>query len=380
MASERRPRRWRRRAWIAAGVALAVLVAGLGYSAWFGSDQAIKVRRWGAGDVMVLASGDRTVTLADTPATRKPGTYWLEWSGAGTMLGEVTSRGGGKVTRAVLDGAVPSIGTSGSLNVAPPGDPEVAWGLDYSEITVPTELGPAPAWHVPGDGTTWFVAVHGQNARRKAVQKVLPVVHRLGMPFLAITYRNDEGAPASPDGLIHLGDTEWRDLEAAVRTARGLGARRVVLYGTSMGGVVAGQFLARSPLADLVSAVIMDAPPYDLERVSEWNAARFGMPAFAGWFSSRVVEWRIGVDQDALHLIRHPPAVRPPLLLIHTDDDTEVPVGSSRELAAAGPRLGWDIRYEEFPGGDHTEAWNVDRPRYDRLVRDFLTAHAGAVP
>ncbi|WP_219518471.1 alpha/beta hydrolase family protein [Nonomuraea ceibae] len=277
------------------------------------------------------------------------------------------------MTRTILGGATPSIGTSGSVNVSPPGDPDIAWGLRYSEIMIPTELGPAPAWHVPGDDTTWFIAIHGQNARRKATQKILPVVHRLGMPFLAITYRNDEGAPASPDGLIHLGDTEWRDLEAAVRTARDMGARRVVLYGTSMGGLVTGQFLARSPLADLVSGVIMDASPYDLERVSAWNAGRFGMPAFAGWLSSRVVEWRIGIDQDDLHLIHHPPAVKPPLLLFHTDADTQVPVQISRDLAAAGPRLNWDIQYEEFPGGDHTEAWNVDRQRYDRLVGDFLT-------
>lgn len=376
MVSERRPRRWRRRAFVAAGVALAVLVAGVGYGAWLGSDEAIKVRRWGPGDLLVLASVNGTVTLPDTPETRKPGTYWLEWSGAGTMLGEVKAREGGTVTRAVLDGPVPSTGTSVTFTSSPPGDPAVAWGVDFRDIPVETELGPAPAWYVPGDVSTWFIGVHGQNGRRNAVQKVLPVVHERGMPFLAITYRNDEGAPASPDGLIHMGDTEWRDLEAAVRAARNGGARRVVLYGVSLGGVVIGQFLARSPLAESVTGVIMDAPPYDMERVSEYNAARFGMPAFAGWLSSRVVEWRIGIDQDRLHLIHHPPKVRPPLLLLHTDGDAEVPVASSRELAAAGPRLDWSIRYEEFQGGGHTEAWNVDRQRYDRLVRAFLTEHA----
>jgi pimeloyl-ACP methyl ester carboxylesterase len=365
--------RWKRGMWIAVVMVLVILIGGTGYGAWFGSDQAIKVQHWGAGADMVLGAQNGTVTLTDSPDTRKPGTYWLEWGGANTMLGDVVSQAPGRVTRKMLGGVTPSVGTPGSINTVPPGDPKVAWGLNYSEIMVPTELGPAPAWYVPGDGSTWFVAIHGQNGRRKAAQKVLPVVHRLGMPFLDISYRNDEGAPASPDGLIHLGDSEWRDLEAAIRTAQGMGARRIVLYGTSMGGVIVGQFLARSPLANVVSAVIMDAPPYDWERVSEWNARQFHMPAVAGWMASRVVEWRTGIDMDKLNLITHPPAVKPPMLLIHTDVDTQAPVQASRDLAAAGKRLNWKIQYEEFTGGGHTEAWNLNRPRYDRLVHEFLT-------
>ncbi|MEU0570725.1 prolyl oligopeptidase family serine peptidase [Nonomuraea sp. NPDC005983] len=367
-----RPGRWKRRAWIAAAAVLVVLLGGTGYGAWFGSDQAIKVQHWGAGETMVLGAQNGTVTLTDSPDTRKPGTYWLVWGGANTMLGEVMTRAPGRVTRRMLGGATPSVGTPGSVTAVPPGDPKVAWGLAYSEIMVPTELGPAPAWYVPGDARTWVIAVHGQNGRRKAAQKVLPVVHRLGLPFLDISYRNDEGAPPSPDGLIHLADSEWRDLEAAVRTAQGMGARRVVLYGTSLGGVIAGQFLVRSPLANAVSAVIMDAPPYDLERTAAWGARRFHLPAVAGWLANRVAEWRTGIDMGRINLLTHPPAVKPPLLLIHTDADAEAPVQAARDLAAAGRRLGWKIQYEEFAGGGHTEAWNVNRPRYDRLVRDFL--------
>ncbi|MCK2218304.1 hypothetical protein MF672_031605 [Actinomadura sp. ATCC 31491] len=116
---------------------------------------------------------------------------------------------------------------------------------------------------MPGKGATWVVAVHGRNGRRKAELKILPVVHRLALPFLDISYRNDEGAPPSPDGLLHLGDLEWRDLEAALRQAQSMGARRFVLYGTSMGGQVIGQFLGRSP-AGLVGQVIMDAPMIDV--------------------------------------------------------------------------------------------------------------------
>ncbi|MBF8185786.1 alpha/beta hydrolase [Nonomuraea sp. K274] len=362
----------RRKVSIALAALAAVLVCASGYAAWWGSDQSIKVVRYGENNTRVLAVRGHAVTLTDTAETRKPGTYWLEWTGSHSMLGEIVSRAPGQVTREVLRGFIPSVGTPGRFGNVPPGDPKVAWGVDYSEIMIPTELGPAPAWYVPGRGSTWVIAVHGQNGRRKAELKVLPVVHQLGLPFLNISYRNDEGAPPSPDGLIHLGDSEWRDLEAAVREAQRRGARRVILYGTSMGGAIVGRFLARSPLATMVDRAILDAPMIDVGMTAAHSASGYGVPAFFGSLSNHVTEWRTGVDVDGLSMINHPPKVRPPLLLIHTVPDEAHPVQESRLLAATGRRLNWPIQLEEFARGQHTEAWNVDRARYDRLLRDFL--------
>ncbi|MEV4887806.1 prolyl oligopeptidase family serine peptidase [Nonomuraea sp. NPDC055795] len=374
MASDsERGHRWRRRAWIAGAAVLVLVVAAAGAGAWYGSDQSIKVVHYGTSDTRVLAVRGDTVTLTRTPQSAKPGTYWLEWSGAYSMLGDVVSDTPGGVTRKVLRGPVPSVGTPGFFGNVPPGDPKVAWGIDYTEIMVPTELGPAPAWYVPGDGTTWVVAVHGQNGRRKAELKILPVVHRLGLPFLDISYRNDEGAPPSPDGLLHLGDAEWRDLEASLRQARTMGARRFILYGTSMGGQIVGQFLGRSPLANLVDRVIMDAPMIDVGMTGEQGARNLHLPTFTAGLAAQVTEWRTGVDTDRLSLIRHPPRIRPPLLLIHTVPDTDHPIQEAHGLVATGARLGWKIQFEPFEQGEHTEAWNVDRARYDRLVRDFLS-------
>ncbi|MET7463507.1 hypothetical protein [Nonomuraea sp. NPDC005501] len=366
----------RRRGLVVVLTLVVAAVAAVGYGAWYGSEQAVGVVHYGEANTMVLASRPDAVTLTETPETRKPGIYWLEWTGAYTMLGPISTRRDGRVTRTVLRGRVPSAGTPGWFGNVPPGNPEVAWGADFSEIAVPTDLGPAPAWYVPGRGTTWAVAVHGQNGRRKAELKVLPVVRELGLPFLVITYRNDEGAPRSPDGLLHQGVSEWRDLEAAMRAARGMGARRFVLYGTSMGGAIIGQFLTNSALAGTVDRVVLDAPMIDAAMTSEQGAKNHGMPAIFGTLAAGVIAWRTGVDLDRISLIRHPPVVRPPLLLLHTTGDTAHPVRESRDLAAAGARLGWDVRLEEFPYGEHTEAWNTDRARYEQAVRAFLSERA----
>ncbi|WP_203984506.1 alpha/beta hydrolase family protein [Sphaerisporangium rufum] len=352
---------------------LTVTVAAAGFGAWTAADQATKVEHYGAYNTYVLAARGGLVTLTRTPDTGKPGTYWLEWTGAYSMLGDIVSQAPDRVTRRVLRGPTPSQGTPGWFGNVPPGDPKVAWGIDHTEVMVPTELGPAPAWYVPGKGSTWVVAVHGQNGRRKAELKVLPVVHGLGLPFLDISYRNDEGAPPSPDGLIHLGDSEWRDLAAAVRHAQTLGARRFILYGTSMGGQIIGQFLARSPLASLVDRVVLDAAMIDVRMTAEQAARNHHLPAFMTALAKPIIEWRTGIDTDRLSLIHHPPRIRPPLLLIHTVPDTDHPIQEPRDLITVARRLGWDARLAEFAEGQHTEAWNVDRPRYDRLINDFLT-------
>ena len=77
--------------------------------------------------------------------------------------------------------------------------------------------------------------------------RAVPVARELGLTSLLISYRNDEGAPAT--GTYGFGLTEWRDLEAAVVQLRGEGHDRLLLVGASMGGAIVGQFMARSPEA-----------------------------------------------------------------------------------------------------------------------------------
>ncbi|MFL6186201.1 MAG: alpha/beta hydrolase family protein, partial [Actinomycetes bacterium] len=91
--------------------------------------------------------------------------------------------------------------------------------------------------------------------------------------------------------------------------------------------------------------------------------------------TTRVAGRRIGIDFDRFDLRSHPPAVRPPTLVVHSDADTAVPVGPSRALAAAAARLDWPMRYLEVAGVEHTGSWNADPERYERAVVAFLAEH-----
>ncbi|GAA0931099.1 alpha/beta hydrolase [Pseudonocardia zijingensis] len=324
----------------------------------------------------VLAVGDGTVVLAASRLAAQPGTWGLRWAterGSGlAVMGPVAVADRREVVRPLVDGDTPEPGTPAVLDAGPYDPDPAARGLPFEDVDVPGPLGAYPAWWVPAAGDTWVVLVHGRGGARREALRILPTLHALGLPQLVITYRNDEGAPASPDGRYHLGDTEWEDVEAAVRFAVARGARRIVLYGWSMGGAVTGAFLDRSVEADRVAAVVWDAPLVDWRATLRRQARNRHLPPGLSPLATAVTSRRIGIDFDRFDLVRNPPAVRPPTLVVHSAGDTAVPVSASRALAAAAPGLDWPLRYLEVPEAEHTGSWNADPAAYERAVSSFL--------
>ncbi|MEV1117569.1 alpha/beta fold hydrolase [Actinosynnema sp. NPDC049800] len=368
-----RARRRLRLALVTFAVVFLLVIGGLLGFGWYYSGQLLDPEnaRPGYRDT-VTSSASGTVALAESRVTVLPGTWGLVWPGGGAKVGPVTHRSEGTVVRE-LQGEAPADGTQVRLETSVwSTDPATALDLEYTDVRIPTELGDAPAWLVPATSDTWVVAVHGRGGTRAEALRVMPALHQLGLPVLAVTYRNDEGAPRSPDGLYHLGDTEWRDVEAAVRYAREHGAHSVVLYGWSMGGAIVGQFLGRSAEARDVAAVVLDAPVVSWTKTLELQSRNRGVPVQLAPIAELVSDWRVDLEFTRFDLLDHPPARRPPTLLFHGGADGTVPVQASRDLAAAADRLDWPMRYVEVPAAEHTAAWNVDPEAYDRALTEFL--------
>ncbi|GAA3432196.1 alpha/beta hydrolase family protein [Kutzneria kofuensis] len=364
---------------VTTSIALVVAVLTLLGIGWYYSGQLLDPTqaRPGYPDVSLgptSVGGVSSVALRKASDTTDAGTWALLWNGGYAQVGEVLTDRDGRVERRLLKGQAPPAGTH--VRFSPqmwPGDPKSALGQDFQNVDVPTELGPAPAWLVPG-GDTWVIAIHGRGGTREETLRAIPPLHQLGLSVLSITYRNDAGAPRSPDGFFHLGDSEWRDVESAMKYATGRGARHFVLYGWSMGGAIAEQVLVQSPLADKVDAVVLDAPAVSWGKTLVLQAEDRGLPltGLLTWDAELVSGWRSGIDFGRMELADAPPAHKPPTLLFHGSVDTTVPVQASRDLAAAAGRLGWPITYVEVPGAEHTAAWNVDPSGYERHLRDFL--------
>jgi dienelactone hydrolase len=337
----------------------------------------------------VLAVGDHSITLARDPASppelTEAGTWGLRWPAGYGRLGAIRALGADRVERAFtrLEGAPPRVGERSAVDgYAWPADPALAAGRPAREVTYPSPLGPAPAWLVGGRRDTWVILVHGYNAARTETLRTLATVTRLGYPALAVSYRNDPGAPHSPDGLRRWGATEWRDLEAATRYAVGHGAGGVVLAGFSMGGAVVTSFLFSSPLAARVRGVVLDAPALDLGAVIDRGAVDRDLPVLGTPVPPALTEVAKGIaglrwhlDWGQLDYVDRAGRLATPMLVFHQTGDPTVPVAISEALAAARPDL---VTLERFGGDGHVQSWNVDRPRYERALRAFLERVAPA--
>jgi uncharacterized protein len=357
---------------VAACAALLLAIAAVAAAGWhFSSAVLVPDRSEWSADVTVDGLAPGRIVLSRSDDTLRPGVYGLEWRAGHAVVGEVLASDDDSVTRrlrGVRGYLVPGMHAAIDAGVHA-GDPTQALKLPSSTVSVPGELGPMPAWLIPGRSHTWAIVVHGMNDTPQAGLRIAPALHRAGLPTLLITYRDDLGAPSSPDGFHHMGLTEWRDLGAAARYALAHGAKHLVLIGYSMGGAIVGQFMQRSSLAPRVAGLVLDAPALDWREILSFRATEMGFPAFA----ARPVEWAIGAridaDWDSLDAVQHTDAFQLPILLFHGTDDVAVPISTSDEFAAALPRR---ITYFRVPEAGHTEEWNVDPPLYERRLGRFL--------
>ncbi|MDD9381992.1 hypothetical protein M8Z33_36175 [Streptomyces sp. ZAF1911] len=316
------------------------------------------------------------VELTRSLASLRPGTYGLTAPGVHAVVGPVlpdAPHGPDTVVRRLVAVTHGSLDPGTRVTLTPQvhlGNPGTALGLDHADVDVPGELGALPAWFVPGARDTWVITVHGLGATREHPMVVMPFLHRNKLPVLDLGYRGDLGAPESPDGLGHLGESEWRDLDAAIRYALRYGARRVVLHGWSTGATMALHAVERSALADRISGLVLDSPVLDWHATLRALAAARRTPAPLLPFAVKAAEGRAGLRADRRAPGSDPAALKVPVLIFHGPDDALAPWEPSRRLAAARPDL---VTLHSVSGAAHGAMWNADPAAYEEALRRFLT-------
>ena len=327
-------------------------------------------------DLQVTAISDETVTLRT--AARKPaiapdasGRYRLEASRGSGYAGRVIDSNGVIAIREYTPGPGEiRAGDYARLDAYGHSvDPFEAHKIPFEDVTFSSPLGTFPAWYVAGKSDTWAILTHGKGADRREGLRLLPTLLEAGFHCLVITYRNDADCPPSRSASYSYGRDEWEELDGAAAYALAHGAKDLVLAGYSMGGAITLSFMANSAHAAAVSALILDAPMWHLERTVSHGARAAGVPLRVLAVSNRVAARRYGFRWRDFDYLGALPAIRVPILLFHGDADTLIPVELSDAAAALRPDI---ITYIRLPGAGHVRAWNMDPEAYRSAILEFV--------
>ncbi|MET9435394.1 hypothetical protein [Streptomyces sp. NPDC006551] len=324
----------------------------------------------------VHATGPGRVTLTRSLASLRPGTYGIEGPDFHGFVGPVLDRvphTADTVVRRLERVELGTLEAGARVRLTPElhsGTPRTALGVVYEDVEIPGELGTLPGWLIPGPRPTWVIALHGLGTTRRHPLNLVPFLSRRQIPVLCVAYRGDEGAPRSPDGVGHLGDSEWRDVDAAIRYAVRRGAADVVLHGWGTGATMALHAAAHSGVRDLIRGVVLDSPVLDQQATLRNLAAARRVPGPLLPLAVRAAQGRTGVHGDRLRAVADPAALRVPTLVFHGPDDTIAPWEPSLELAARRPEL---VSLQTVRQAPHAAMWNADPLRYEEALRRFLT-------
>ncbi len=316
------------------------------------------------------------ITLTRDLASLRPGSYGLAGDGSHAVVGPVLAGTGhtadtvvrrlDRVTHGTLAPG-DSVWLTPNLHV---GNPRTALGLDHADVDVPGELGTLPAWFLPGNRDVWVIAVHGLGTTREHAMNLMGFLNGRHLPVLALAYRGDPGAPRPADGLNHFGETEWRDVDAAIRHAVRHGARRVVLLGWSTGATMALRAAEHSTMRDHIAGLVLDSPVLSWEATLRALARARHTPPPLLPLAVRAAQGRAGLHADRVAEITDPERLDVPTLIIHGPGDRVAPWEFSRMLAERRPDR---VALHTVPGAPHAAMWNPDPEEYEERLRRFLT-------
>ncbi|WP_316304480.1 alpha/beta hydrolase family protein [Clavibacter michiganensis] len=339
-------------------------------------------------NVRVHAVDAGRVTLEANPRTTHAGTFGLSYdAGAGhAIIGEIlsTDRRAKTVERVVL-------ATAGS-----PLQPTrySHWEGDVfngpreidaaaQDVDIPVAGGTAPAWLIPPvDGTpddndTWAIHVHGIRTTRINALRTVPAARSLGFTSLVVSYRGDGEGPATYKSASMLGMAEWPDVDAAITYAVKHGARRIVLFGWSMGASVVLLTSERSENRDLIAGVVVVSPALQWRGTIRHGAHIVGLPRVCGDLAmaalssprvSRIVGVPEPIDFDAMDW-SVPGRIQKPCLVVHSAGDEKIPISISKVVVAANPDR---AELFETPHAGHAWEYNVSPELFDNGIATWL--------
>ncbi|NLL05910.1 MAG: alpha/beta hydrolase [Clostridiaceae bacterium] len=226
-------------------------------------------------------------------------------------------------------------------------------------------------FEVKGSNKTVIIAHGYRQNRLPHGENSFPLIKYLlnqGYNVLTFDFRN---SGESEGKVTTVGIYEKDDLLGAIKHAKKLGSKQIVLLGFSMGASTS--IVAASESED-VDAVIADSPFSDLEEYLDANLSVWSnLPSFpfnqTTYLSMKILEG-INPKEFSPRAVIKDIAPRP-VFLIHSKDDTMIPVENSYELLNAG---GNNVKLWETKDVDHIESYPKLTDEYLKKLGEFLTS------
>ena len=226
-------------------------------------------------------------------------------------------------------------------------------------------------WYLPTrERRQLIVLVHGMWSSWIEMAALGRDLHQGGYDILLFDLR---GHGQSDPSRLTLGRRERSDIRAVMNWASesGFAQDRVGWLGYSMG---ASTLLLEAAQNPGIQVAVIDSPYGDLPDVLKTQLSRHShLPS---WFNPGILtaaRWLYGVRTEELVPIR---AARSwgdrPLLLIHGESDSIVPVSQAYELAHAA---GASCLTMTLPGVEHVQAYESDPEHYVSVIEAFFHDH-----
>lgn len=173
------------------------------------------------------------------------------------------------------------------------------------------------------------ILTHGWGANRKALQPLVPLLVSAGWNVLLFDVRNhgnsDEDSFSSMPRFAE-------DIDAAIAWLHQTHEQHpIALIGHSVGA--AATLLAASRRNDLSAVVSLSSFAHPADMMKRWLADK-GIPYFpVGWYVLRYVERVIGHTFDSIAPMKTIQQVQCPILLVHGESDTIIPIVDAHQLA-----------------------------------------------
>ncbi len=223
-------------------------------------------------------------------------------------------------------------------------------------------------WYLPAEiSKQLIVTVHGMKMSWEEMARLGVDLHRAGYAVLLFDLR---GHGESDPSRLSMGRTEREDLRAVLRWANqnGFESDHVGWLGYSMG---ASTILLEALRNQEINAAVLDSPYGDLPSLlDDQLTLHSGLPSFFNPGIISAADHVFGVRTKDLVPIQSAGGWGDrPMLLIHGEADSIVPVEQGRAIAK---KVGPACQLVTLSGVEHTEAYLDNPVKYIELVDSFF--------